>query len=277
MDALKVVLEEVSVKREALVPGFRLRVERQKWTCASVETAAITIASGYAAIVFSIRGGTVIRSNYDSVIRVFPKGHVFVQRGPASHSGSMGQGRHEWLSVTWAQGQGPLLPATLLARLTAPEFSGAMSRVQSAIGQPGDRAEGLVLSAAQEVAAYFSDNQSSFALASRVALEDPNLDSVAIAIRQDPVRPWRLGTGADIAGYSESHFSKVFQEQAGVGFREYVELCRAERAAALLHSTELPIDLVAETVGFPSTVSMRQALRRAMGLSPSDFRKKGEP
>lgn len=275
VDALRIELAAEGTSRKSLLAGVRLRVEQLVWTCPTAGEGVVDVAAGHAVLCFSLAGFAVLRSSYDHQSRVVPAGHTIAQRGPSSLSARFGEGGHEWIVATWAFGQGPLMPGTLVVRPTVPQFESVYERIVGALRQSADRAEGLVLSAAQEAAVYLLDTASSFALAPRKGLEDPNVDAAAIAARQDPVKPWKLASGADIAGYSDTHFSRIFQEQAGVGFREFVELCRTERAAALLHSTELPVDLVADMAGFASTPSMRQAFRKAMGLSPSDLRAKG--
>lgn len=272
MEALRLELEESEVARKIVLPGFRIRISTLEWRCSTATKGNLFLDPGQAYLIVTRTGSFVLRSGHDHIVRVCPSGHVMGVRGPAAFSGVFGEGKHQWLVAQWGLGVGPSLPLSLVAHPVRQEFEGVDHRLQDALLREGDAAEGMALSAIQEAAVLIQDAKSTFAIAPRGPVDDPDIDAAAIAVRQDPAQPWKLIAGADIAGYSESHFSKLFHDYWGMGFREYVESCRLERAVALLHATELPVDLVADTAGFPNTPGMRQAFKRTLGLSPSDLR-----
>lgn len=75
------------------------------------------------------------------------------------------------------------------------------------------------------------------------------------------------------AGLSESRFSHLFKEQVGISPQKYLEAQRLRRAEELLAQTNLPIQEVAEQVGFESAYYFSLRFRKFKGESPSGYRK----
>ncbi len=74
------------------------------------------------------------------------------------------------------------------------------------------------------------------------------------------------------AGVTPRHLTRLFNEQLGRAPARYVRYARAEAAAQLLASTELPLEAVADRCGFGSAEAMRQTFTRRYGVPPSRFR-----
>ena len=77
---------------------------------------------------------------------------------------------------------------------------------------------------------------------------------------------------ADIACLSPCHFSRSFQDAAGVGPHGYVIQRRLERAKRLLRQTHRPIALIAQDTGFADQSRLTAVFRREMGVTPGQFR-----
>lgn len=85
--------------------------------------------------------------------------------------------------------------------------------------------------------------------------------------------PLTLAGIAQEVGLSPDYFGRLFHEQVGETFKEYVTRCRIEKAIELLQTTNLKVYTVSEQVGFPSYRYFAPLFRKVTGLSPSDFKR----
>ena len=76
-------------------------------------------------------------------------------------------------------------------------------------------------------------------------------------------------------GYNPLYLNRVFKTYTGMTIHAYVIRERINAAALLLHGTELPVEVIAETCGFPNSPRFCAAFRQSAGYSPLEFRKKG--
>ena len=83
-----------------------------------------------------------------------------------------------------------------------------------------------------------------------------------------------LGQVAEALGVSSAYLSRQFKRAQGVNFTEYCQTIRMERACALLKDTALPINAVAEAVGYQrgSTVYFRTTFKAVYGVTPRQYR-----
>ena len=77
------------------------------------------------------------------------------------------------------------------------------------------------------------------------------------------------------AGYNPLYLNRVFKSHTGMTIHAYVIRERINAASLLLHGTELPVEVIAETCGFPNSPRFCAAFRQFTGYSPLEFRKKG--
>ncbi|WNG40679.1 GlxA family transcriptional regulator [Archangium violaceum] len=71
---------------------------------------------------------------------------------------------------------------------------------------------------------------------------------------------------------SPRNFARVFRRETGETPAGFVEAVRVEAARRLLESTELPIQTVADRVGFGNTNGLRRAFLRQHGTGPAEYR-----
>lgn len=72
------------------------------------------------------------------------------------------------------------------------------------------------------------------------------------------------------------YLSKLFKEEFGEKFIDYLLRIRFEEAQRLLLKTDLPVHNIAERVGYVHVISFHRAFKNALGVPPGDFRKKTE-
>ncbi len=80
---------------------------------------------------------------------------------------------------------------------------------------------------------------------------------------------------AQAAGYNALYLNRVFKAYTGLTIHAYVTRERINAAALLLHGTELPVELIAQTCGFPNSPRFSAAFRQATGHTPTEFRRQG--
>ncbi|GAM16280.1 response regulator transcription factor [Mesobacillus selenatarsenatis] len=72
-----------------------------------------------------------------------------------------------------------------------------------------------------------------------------------------------------------SYFSVLFKEQVDLNFSEYVTRRRIQRAKELVLSTTLPINEIAEDVGYKTSKYFIKIFKEIEGMTPSAYRKTG--
>ncbi len=77
---------------------------------------------------------------------------------------------------------------------------------------------------------------------------------------------------ADLVGVSERHLGRLFHDEMSMSPGTFVRRSRVEAAAHLLTGTDLTIAGVALRCGYSTVETLRQAFRRAYGVSPSHYR-----
>lgn len=80
---------------------------------------------------------------------------------------------------------------------------------------------------------------------------------------------------ADQVGYSCSHFSKIFKEETGFGFRAYLNRIRIDKAKGMLLSEDTAMIRVCEACGFTDQSYFCKVFKKMVGVTPDRFRKQG--
>jgi transcriptional regulator GlxA family with amidase domain len=121
-------------------------------------------------------------------------------------------------------------------------------------------------------------NQSQFSatLASQEPLSDP-LREVRRHIVEHPADDLSIEALAARAHMSPRHFARCFRAQTGVTPARYVERVRLDAARRALEDTALPIAHVANACGFGTAETLRRSFLRALGVAPSEYRRRFHP
>lgn len=73
---------------------------------------------------------------------------------------------------------------------------------------------------------------------------------------------------------SERSFHRRFKQATGLTPMEYVHTLRLEEAKQLLETGELPVEAIAEEVGYEDSAFFGRLFRRKVGLTPMQYRKR---
>ncbi|WHZ22174.1 MAG: hypothetical protein OJF47_001286 [Nitrospira sp.] len=74
-------------------------------------------------------------------------------------------------------------------------------------------------------------------------------------------------------GYSEKYASEFFRSQMGVCFSHHLKRLRITKATGMLSDHGLSISQIAESLGFSDAFAFSHFFKRAVGCSPTEFRK----
>ena len=85
--------------------------------------------------------------------------------------------------------------------------------------------------------------------------------------------PMSLKKAAAIAGLEEKYFSKIFRTHVGVGFKEWTDFIRIQKAVDALQSEDQSLTTVAFSVGFQSSTTFQRLFKKHVRMRPRDFRR----
>ncbi|WP_158560693.1 helix-turn-helix domain-containing protein [Paenibacillus contaminans] len=78
---------------------------------------------------------------------------------------------------------------------------------------------------------------------------------------------------SDEFGVNASYLSRLFKEQFGEKFNDYVAQVRVEKAVELLRETEETVNDIAAAVGYTHTLTFIRVFKKLMGNTPGNYRK----
>lgn len=104
------------------------------------------------------------------------------------------------------------------------------------------------------------------------ALRHPQLGKALGAMTQELRSSYSLERLAEIAGMSRASFASQFRKTFGRPPMEYLKEMRLNRAAELLATTDLPVKIIADRVGFESRSHFTRAFKAFAGLQPLEYR-----
>jgi AraC-like DNA-binding protein len=104
------------------------------------------------------------------------------------------------------------------------------------------------------------------------ALRDPRLGRALTALHRDPGRDWTVAELAGLAGASRSVFAERFLAATGTTPLRYLAGLRMRLAIRWIGRDRLPIDTVADRLGYASQAAFSRAFKRVTGQSPGAVR-----
>jgi AraC family transcriptional activator of mtrCDE len=103
-------------------------------------------------------------------------------------------------------------------------------------------------------------------------LHHPRLARAVAAIIENPAAGHTVDSLASLAGMSRASFSDHFSRAFGQGPIDFVQKARLRIAARLLRVTDLPIKVIAQSVGYAGPRPFARAFLAGYGQGPSEYR-----
>lgn len=90
------------------------------------------------------------------------------------------------------------------------------------------------------------------------------IETIRRHVDQTAGRGVPLGEAARLAGYSKFHFLRLFQQESGLTFHDYVNECRRKKVAAMLHENRTKTE-ISNTLGFSHPSAFLRWLKTQRG------------
>ena len=84
----------------------------------------------------------------------------------------------------------------------------------------------------------------------------------------------RIESLAEHFGVHPNHFSRLFREAYGMSPKQYLQKMKLEKAAMMLETTDMPVALISESLGFDDQHAFSKTFKKYWEISPRDFRQK---
>ena len=105
------------------------------------------------------------------------------------------------------------------------------------------------------------------------ALTDKKMAAAIQALHDDPARNWSVQSLAEHVGMSRTNFTLKFRKSVGRSPMDYLTRWRMMIAAARLKTSDTPISVVANSLGYESEGAFSTAFKRVVGCSPRRYRR----
>lgn len=103
---------------------------------------------------------------------------------------------------------------------------------------------------------------------------NPKIRKVIDYIHKHYTQNLKLEELSDYVGLNSSYLSRLFKEQTGVFFVQYINQYRINKSLDMLKDTTMKTYEIAEAVGFNSTDNFYIVFKRLVGYAPNEVRKK---
>lgn len=101
---------------------------------------------------------------------------------------------------------------------------------------------------------------------------NPGLLRPVLAVAEHPAQEFSLEALAKMAGMSRSGFAAQFSATFGQPPIDFLRSIRLRRAARLLERTDLPVSMIAKSIGYGSRTYFSRAFREEFGIDPRGYR-----
>ncbi|MDK4744323.1 MAG: helix-turn-helix domain-containing protein [Leclercia adecarboxylata] len=102
---------------------------------------------------------------------------------------------------------------------------------------------------------------------------DARINNLIDYLQRNISQPLNLDTLAESVAMSRRTLTRHFMKATGMSVASWITAERLRRSQLLLESSNLPIEAVAEQVGYLSAVTLRQQFKARFGVSPAEWRK----
>lgn len=101
---------------------------------------------------------------------------------------------------------------------------------------------------------------------------EQTIEAVCRYVKENLAEDLSLVRLADMEDISPTYLSRMFKEVKGIGYNDFVVASRMERAAYLIHETNLKLADIAGQVGYESSSYFIRTFRRTFDVTPTEYR-----
>lgn len=102
---------------------------------------------------------------------------------------------------------------------------------------------------------------------------DARINNLIDYLQHNISQPLNLDALAESVAMSRRTLTRHFMKATGMSVVSWITAERLRRSQLLLESSNLPVEAVAEQVGYLSAVTLRQQFKARFGVSPAEWRK----
>lgn len=107
----------------------------------------------------------------------------------------------------------------------------------------------------------------------RKTITDQVMETAAKIISEEYARDWSLDELAERLHFNPSYFSTLFKQRFGMGYSDYLNEVRMERAAKALRSGNVRVGVLAEMVGYRNPTYFIKLFRKKYGVTPNEYKR----
>lgn len=82
---------------------------------------------------------------------------------------------------------------------------------------------------------------------------------------------------ADAFHMNPLYIGRLFRQETGSAFTDYLNILRLEKAKALLEHTQIPMKQIAQEVGYQNSNYFFTVFKKCVGMTPTEFRRRSSP
>ncbi|MCI8557564.1 MAG: AraC family transcriptional regulator [Lachnospiraceae bacterium] len=98
-------------------------------------------------------------------------------------------------------------------------------------------------------------------------------DKIRFYLDMNYFKNLKLKDVASDLGFHPHYMTRIFREQFGIPPKQYLIELKLKKACGLLKSTQLPVAVVAESLGFEDALAFSKLFKKEFSVSPSAYRK----
>ena len=100
------------------------------------------------------------------------------------------------------------------------------------------------------------------------------IKNLRIKMVDDAQHDWTLKSMADLCGYSQSHFSSLYNKMYGTSPVSDLINIRLENSKMMLAYSSMSISEICDATGFSSIYYFSKCFKKNTGVSPTEYRKR---
>jgi len=273
---------DTSIRSEVLLDTPQLLIERSQGCNPKPVLSRSCVYKNRSMIQFNFAGAQFIRRSDSEAWNLAPPQSFVFMNGPIEIYTDVSRGYYDRITLMWDQTLTYALTKWAESHshnngiyISSNQFehsSTIQDKILSMTSSKSKKNEPLIFAYIHELVATAITSKNKICLAS-VPIEAPGyLKQLLDNVKSSPEKPWSLTDASAIAGYSPFHLSRTFKSIMGYGFPEYVDRCRLEQAIKLFCSSNKSIDDIANSCGYHSSHSLREAMKAHLGFLPSEFK-----